>query len=114
MAKVVVYKNLNLGNWSVCECKSARTYGRKIAGVDAITLANVRFVVQPAAQAKVFAGAARSVHAWAVGDVSDVATVCERELHYNPRRGADFTIDGKPVQFAALVRFAADGKAYAL
>jgi hypothetical protein len=118
MAKVVVYKNLNLGNWSVCECKSARTYGRKIAGVDSIVLANVTFVVQPAAQRKVMAGAARTVHAWAVGERVFREPVrvqgTHREIHYNPRRSADFTLDGVPVTAAALVEFSSDGRAYAV
>jgi hypothetical protein len=118
--RVVVYKNLNLGNWSVCECKSARTYGRKLRGVDSITLANVSFVVQPAAQKKVFDGAARTVHAWANGDVIDISVTDgllddARRVSYNPRRCGFFHLaDGSRVDAAKYVIFTSNGRAYAV
>jgi len=110
--RVAVYKNLNLGNWTVAEVSGRTGRGRKLQGVAAVTLSNVQFVVQPAAQAKVAAGAARSVHAWAIGDIAEgFGSV---EVTYNPRRGAAFTTrDGRAVTTAEIVLFAADGRAYA-
>lgn len=113
--RVVVYKNLNRGDWSVAELKGKLGYGRKIAGVSRIVLADVVFHSQPAAQRKVAAGAARTVHAWAIGDVIAEAIGPKTEVTYNPRRSAAFhTRDGRVVTAAPMVEFSADGRAYAV
>jgi hypothetical protein len=111
--RVCVYKNLNLGNWTIAEVSGRNGRGRKIAGVPSVTLADVVFIVQPAAQAKVMAGAARSVHAWAIGTIADgMGTI---PISYNPRRAATFYCqnNGQPITGAEIVLFAADGRAYA-
>ena len=113
--RVVVYKNLNRGDWSVAELKGRLGYSKVIDHVAEITLENVVFHVQPAAQAKVFAGAARTVHAWAIGDVS-VSYRGEplAEIHYNPRRCGYFHTlpSGARINSASYVHFSADGRCY--
>lgn len=115
--RVVVYKNLNLGNWTVAEVSGRSGRGRKIAGVASVVLADVTFHVQPAAQRKVAEGAARSVHAWCIGDVSEPISNPRRktEVTYNPRRGAEFTTrDGRAVHAAECIEFSSDGRAYSV
>jgi len=114
MAQVIVYRNLNRGGWSVATVRGRVGVGRVIDHVASVTLANVRFHVQPAAQAKVAAGAARTVHAWAIGDIAECDGM-RLEVLYNPRRCGFFHLeDGSRVDSAARVAFAADGRAYAL
>jgi len=118
MAQVIVYRNLNRGGWSVAQVRGRVGVGRVIDHRASITLANVRFHVQPAAQAKVAAGAARTVHAWAIGELATPADPALRscEITYNPRRSPHFTTrSGQPLAAGAVcawVDFAEDGRAY--
>lgn len=99
-----VHKNLNRGCWSVARA------GERVEHVEATALANVRFVVQPGGLARVRRTGVRAVHAYATGDettATDVAGLTE--VTYNTFT----TRDGKTVTRAALVVFAADGRAYA-
>lgn len=115
--RVCVYKNLNRGDWSVAEVSGRCGRGRKIAGVASIVLKRVTFHVQPAAQRKVAEGAARSVHAWCIGDVCEAISNPRRktEVTYNPRRGAEFTTrDGRAIHAAECIEFSSDGRAYSV
>lgn len=94
--RVQVYRNLHTGGWSV------RHKGRVISHVDSCALADVSFHVGAAARARVAAGAHRSVHAWAVGELLSSAPagelVCvtyrphERDCFY--RRDTGARVDG--------------------
>ena len=113
--RVVVYKNLNRGDWSVAEISGRSGRGRVIAHRQSIVLADVTFHAQPAAQRKVAAGGHRSVHAWCIGTVIAEAIGPKTEVTYNPHRGAAFhTREGRVVTAAAMVEFAVDGRAYAV
>lgn len=116
--RVCVYKNLNLGNWSVAEVSGRCGRGRKIAGVASIVLGDVTMHVQPAAFAKVASGEPRSVHAWFVGDIIAEAIGEKTAISINPKKRPNMpffhTQDGRRVDRAACVELAADGRAYAL
>lgn len=86
MTRVQVYRNLNRGDWSI------RANGRVIAHVEACALRDVTFHVQAGAQARVQAGAPRSVHAWAVGELAE-SDIIGRDwipITYRPRERSTF------------------------
>ena len=113
--RVVVYKNLNRGDWSVAELKGRVGYGRVIGHVQSIVLADVVFHWLPTAQQKVFRGAARTVHAWAIGEIIAEAIGPKTEVTYNPKRCGGFhTRDGRAVSAAPMVEFSSDGRSYAV
>ena len=83
MLRARLYWNLHKKCWSVQNCKT----GRVIRHVTALTLADAKFVVRPAGQAKVRREGKKNVHAFAVGEVSlrnGLATFKGRDVTYNP------------------------------
>lgn len=110
--RVDVYKNLNRGCWSI------RAGGRVIDHTESCAVVNARFVVRPAAQAKVAAGAHRSVHAWVTGELltaGAIDTAAAVAVTYRPRERACFfrRDTGAPVWSADAVVFTPAG-AFAL
>lgn len=113
MPRVIVYKNLRRGDWSIAEVKGARGRGVVIGHAAAVTLANVEFVVSEAARQTVIRKHERSVHAYALGTLSEAPTVRGERVSYNPFRCGSFTTpDGAAVASASCVEFASDGRAY--
>lgn len=92
---VQVYRNLNTGNFSI------RHKGKVIAHASHVTLTDVRFHVNTKAQAKIKAGAHRSVHAWVTGILVEARPVPKTasEVTYRPHQEAYFfdVQTGKPV-----------------
>ena len=69
--RVRVYRNLHKGCLSVMDWEpGSPNYGRVIRHTDRISLANVKFVVLAAGQAKVRATGRKNVHAFLQGDVA--------------------------------------------
>jgi hypothetical protein len=104
--RVVVYKNLHRGDWSV------RAHGRVIGHVREITLVGAQTHVGCAAQRRIAAGAAREVHAWITGTVCDSAALTSpTRLTYRPRERATFYVadTGVAVSSAPIVAFTERG-----
>jgi hypothetical protein len=112
--RVIVYKNLIRGDWSVAEVKGTRTRGKVIDHVAQIALRDVEFVVSEASRQRVLRDKCRSVHAWALGEIAEAAHGERAQISYNPYRGPDFTVNGAPIAAAPLVEFASDGRAYSI
>ncbi len=106
-----VHRNLNKACWSITR------RGERVIHTDATALQSVRFVVSAAGRNRVLSRKVRAVHAWADGVPCDVPANLEgfAEVNYNPYRCGSFTRrdTGAPVDAAALVVFAVDGKCYA-
>ena len=107
-----VYKNLNLKLWSVRNPKT----GRVIAHASHVTMVDVVFRVQEGARQRVIERRCRTVHAYAVGEVtSHGAHVPFRgrgwtRVRYNPYKSENFvTVSGRPVHGAKSLRFDHDG-----
>lgn len=64
--QVDAYRNLRAGGYSLRDRKT----GRVVAIVDAVTLRDVKFVVQPAGRARVLATGRKQVHAFVRGTVN--------------------------------------------
>lgn len=97
------YRNLHHGLFSV------QHKGRVVAHVATLTLADARFTVQPAGQARVLATGQKQVHAFVSGTVTDLATLGER-VSYDPYKAGAFTAtDGQPVTRAPLATLAGTG-----
>lgn len=109
MARVVVYKNLIRGDWSVAELKGSRGKGKVIAHCREVILADVTMHVSEASRQAVIAKRCRSVHAWCVGTIAcSVESVHPAvPVTYNPYRAGTFTRrdNGQPVTAADYVHF---------
>lgn len=114
MSRVIVYKNLRRGDWSIAALKGARGRGPLIGHAAEVVLADVDFHVSEATRQTVVAKRERSVHAYAIGTLVEASSAeCGARVSYNPFRGPHFTTDdGAAVTHAETVIFAADGKAY--
>ena len=102
--KARVYWNLHKKCWSIQD----RTTGRVCMHVEAITLADAKFVVRPAGREKVRREGKKNVHAFAVGDVSlrdGLATSSGRRVTYNPYVNDTFVFvdTGEPVTDAHVI-----------
>jgi hypothetical protein len=112
--KVMAYRNLHKGCWSV---KSIRT-GRVLAHLDEVFIADALFKVSEAGRQRVLRERSKNVHAGVVGVVS---LPPEKEkvgnfvrVRYNPYRFANFfTAEGEaPVYRAPFVHLDTDGHAH--
>lgn len=123
MNRVVVYKNLTRGCWSIAEVKGQRGRGQVIGYAASLVLTDCVMVTSAARQAAIKAAMdskgekKREVHAWVIGTLVPNLTVAAKpagakRLAYSPYRGPDFTVDGQAVTSAPTVVFAADGEAY--
>jgi len=103
---VRVYWNLHKGCWSVQDRKT----GRVVRHVEAITLADVKFIVRPAGREKVRREGKKNVHAFAAGRYSlknGLAAYHKgaRRVTYNPYVNETFVFaeTGEPVTDAYVV-----------
>ncbi len=111
---VAVYKNLHKQVWSV-RAMDGPDRGRVIGHCQAITLVACHTHVNCRAQQRISNGAAREVHAWIVGTVSDTATLKRpRRITYRPRERPEFFVaaTGEAITTAEIVTFSGDGSAY--
>ena len=104
MLRARVYWNLHKKCWSVQDCKTNRVVNH----VTALTLADAKFVVRPAGQAKVRREGKKNVHAFAVGEVSlrnGLAGLDARDVTYNPYVNDTFVFKdtGEPVTEAHVI-----------
>jgi hypothetical protein len=108
--RVVVYKNLHKRAWSI-RAMNGPSRGRVIGHAAAITLIDCHTHVNCRAQQRIAGGAAREVHAWIVGTVSDTATLARpRRLTYRPHERGEFFVDtGEAITTAEVVAFTAQG-----
>lgn len=112
--RVAVYRNLHRLAWSV-RAMDGPDRGRVIGHVPEITLVDARTHVNCRAQRRIANGAAREVHAWIVGTVSDTATLDRpHRLTYRPHQRSEFFLvdSGEAVATADIVTFGSDGNAY--
>lgn len=119
MARRQVHFNLHNRLWSVTDRDSGSpTKGRVIENAVETALTDCVFHVGAAAQARIQAGAHRSVHAWIVGEGSDDVSLPPdaRRIRYRPKECATFFFDdnGAAVWSADRVVFLADGACYAI
>lgn len=107
---VRAYWNLHKKKWSLQD----RRTGRVFTHVTAITIADGKFVVRPAGQAKVRREGKKNVHAFAVGDVSlrngFRKTQDSRRVKYNPYVDDTFVFEdtGEPVTEAYIITLYTD------
>jgi hypothetical protein len=116
--RVIVYKNLRRGDWSIATATGRDGTGRgKVIGhAETVALAAVVFHVSESGRQRVIRAKAREVHAWAIGDIVDSVPpgLATREVTYNPYRcGAFHARDGAPIARADFVEFRADHVAVA-
>jgi hypothetical protein len=114
--RVMAYRNLHKGCWSV---KSLKT-GRVLAHLDEVFISDALFRVSEAGRQRVLRERVKNVHAGVVGVVSLPPGAGEfapgRRVRYNPYQAATFLTapDGAPILGAPLVHLDAAGGAYAL
>ena|SRR5215831_1554270 len=116
MARVVVYKNLRRGDWSIAALSGNRGRGKVIDHVRSCILANATFVVQEGSRQAVIRNRERSVHAWVIGDLvaSGPAPEAWQSITYNPYLAPTFRIRGTDtaVHTAAYAIFTPEKGAY--
>lgn len=100
--RVIVYKNLKRGDWSLATVTGRNGTGRGtvIDHKAAVTLANVVWYVSEPGRLRVCKNKCREVHAWAIGDIveSVPAGMHAYSVTYNPYRDPTFTTrDGAAV-----------------
>lgn len=104
--RVRVYRNLRRRVWSVQDPRTGLVLGHRAA----LVLLDVVLVVSEATRQRVLRQRRRTVHAYAVGRVSDTPTrPGGGYLHYDPFRGPHFTCDGAVVVRADRIDFREDG-----
>ena len=114
--RVMAYRNLHKGCWSV---KSLKT-GRVLAHLKEVFISDALFRVSEAGRQRVIRERSKNVHAGVVGVVSDLPEGGEfalrTKVRYNPYQAATFLTapDGAPIFGAPLVHLDIAGGAYAL
>lgn len=116
--RVICYKNLRRGDWSIALPRGRNGLGRGqvIDHKASVILADVTLHVEECGRQRVVRNKCREVHAWAVGELVEAVPVgmATREITYNPYRCGTFTTrDGVPIERCAAVEFTATGKAIA-
>ncbi|WP_157680449.1 hypothetical protein [Mycobacterium dioxanotrophicus] len=104
--RVAVYRNLHKGAWSI-KALDGPHKGTVVAHAQVVGLLDCAMHVRIAAQQRIAAGAAREVHAWIVGRLSEVTLDQPTRLVYRPHERPEFylAITGRPVHTAAAVLF---------
>jgi hypothetical protein len=103
---VRVYKNLRRRVWSI---QDQRT-GLVLDHLPALVLLDVALVVSEATRLRVVRQHRRTVHAYAVGRISEEPVRAGGVyLHYNPFTGPCFTCAGEIVTSAVRIDFRAEG-----
>lgn len=114
--RVMAYRNLHKGCWSLKELRT----GRVIAHLEEVFISDALFRVSEAGRQRVLRERAKNVHAGVVGVVSappgDGMLVLRTGVRYNPYQAATFLTvpHGVPLTGAACVHLDAAGRAFAL
>jgi hypothetical protein len=108
--RVVVYKNLTRGCWSIAEAigRTGLRRGKVIEHRASVALSGVVFVVEEAGRLRVMRKGTREVHAWAVGAIVDgvPAGLTGEDVTYSPWRAGTFqTRGGDAVRGGRFVEF---------
>jgi len=116
--RVIVYKNLRRGDWSIATVtgRDGTGRGKVLDHASSVMLANVTWHIQESGRLRVVRVGQREVHAWAIGDIVDAIPggMSTREVTYNPYRCGQFTTrDGAPIARSAYVEFNANKLAIA-
>jgi hypothetical protein len=112
VSRVIVYKNLVRGTWSIAQAigRTGLRRGKVLDHRSAVILADVVFCVEESGRQRVLRRGQREVHAWAVGEIVDAvpAGLMGCEVTYHPcRSGAFETRDGVAVARCSYVDFTA-------
>lgn len=106
MRRVRVYKNLRRGDWSVQDPRTGLVLEHRVE----LVLLQVVLVVSEATRQRVIRQQRRTVHAYAVGQLSEEPVrPGGRRLHYDPFEGPHFTAAGEIVAAANRIDFRTDG-----
>lgn len=106
VARVRVYRHLRRRVWSIQDPRTGLVIGHR----PELVLLDVSLVVSEATRQRVIRQQRRTVHAYAVGMISDEpARPGGSYLHYDPFEGPCFTCDGQPVTSAERIEFRTDG-----
>lgn len=114
--RVMAYRNLHKGCWSLKELRT----GRVVAHLDEVFISDALFRVSEAGRQRVLRERAKNVHAGVVGVVSPPpgggVFASRTGVRYNPYQAATFLTvpDGAPISGAPLVHLDAAGRAYTL
>jgi hypothetical protein len=115
--RVIVYYNLNRGDWTIANVKGNRGKGIKIRGADSVTLKDCFPVVQNAARLAVIRTKCKSVHSWIVGELVDSipSDLIPVPITYNPYLSEEYhrRDNNAVVCGAEYVLLGTDGKAIA-
>ena len=106
VARVRVYRHLRRRVWSIQDPRTGLVIGHR----PELVLLDVARVVSEATRQRVIRQQRRTVHAYAVGVISEEPTRPGGSyLHYNPFEGPCFTCDGQVVTTADRIDFRTDG-----
>ena len=104
--RVRVYRHLRRRVWSLQDPRTGLVVDHR----PELVLLDVVLVVSEATRQRVIRQQRRTVHAYAVGCVSDtLIRLGGSYLHYNPFEGPHFTCDGQVVTSADRIDFRTDG-----
>lgn len=115
--KVRVYRNLNVGCWSVL-AMSGQYKGKVVAHLDSVSIREVEFIVSTAGRARVLERKVKSVHAYAQGiyvstDVTPMPSSC-LVVTYDPYKyGYFYKVDNESCELTEVQELNfGSGKAY--
>ena len=110
--KVRVYRNLTRDCWSVQHYVKGKGW-RLLEHRDYVQIILARPKVQEAGRQRVIREKKKYVHAFPEGwmlNGEEIFWHNVRPVKYDPYKGPDFTIDGRPFDFLHVARFKPDGK----
>lgn len=111
-SRVMVYRNLTKGCWSVKSMKS----GKVCFHADSIAIVNGTFKVSEKGRQRVIREKKKYVHAGVVGEVGISPTTLDgwTRIRYNPYTTATFVdMNDMPIHNASSIYLDVDGKVYA-
>lgn len=110
MNRVICYRNLRRGDWTLAAATASGGRGKVLEHRAELVLADVTFIVRETGRQRVLRQHCREVHAWALGTlVADQPAGQPVEITYNPYRAGHFaTRAGERIEYCAAVHFTRD------